>query len=199
MNNALEYRAFSGQFENDAENRRISGYAALYSTRSQYIGFYEIIAPGAFDNAIAKSDVRCLFNHDPNLILGRTKSGTLRIKSDDKGLYYEVDVPDTPFGESVFNAIKRGDVSQSSFGFFVDEDRWFEERIDGKNCLVREILKIKELFDVSPVTYPAYHETSVSTRANNLPQMLDAGPSDNEELKLLLRKKYFETVKKIRL
>lgn len=188
----IEYRAFSGDLNADGELKKIGGYAALYSVRSQYMGFYEIIQPGAFDAAVTKSDIRCLFNHDPNLILGRTGAGTLQVRADEKGLYYEVVLPDTVVGYNVFNAVKRGDVTQSSFGFIVEKDEWTEETVNGKRAFVRSIISIKELFDVSPVTYPAYHETSVATRSaeiNNIILLGEQNLSEKRRIREIFLKK----------
>ncbi|MEO0132741.1 MAG: HK97 family phage prohead protease [candidate division WOR-3 bacterium] len=195
-NRVIEYRAFSSALTKNAEAKKIGGYAALYSVRSSYIGFYEVIEPGAFDNAISKSDIRCLFNHDPNLILGRTGAGTLAVSVDNKGLYYEVVLPDTSVGENVYNAVSRGDVTQSSFGFIVGKDRWYEEIVDGKKAILRSIITIEELFDVSPVTYPAYHETSVNTRAAEINKFIIHSENHLETDRLRIRKDYLKKIQR---
>jgi HK97 family phage prohead protease len=127
-------------------------------------GFREQIAPGAFNDAIKDDDVRALFNHDPNILLGRTASGTLQLTTDKRGLKYSVDLPDTAAARDVRELIRRGDVSGSSFGFMVDEDEWDERDVKNGKLPLRTILKAS-LFDVSPVTYPAYPQTSVSARS----------------------------------
>lgn len=143
---------------------RITGYAALFDSRSQDLGgFIEIIRPGAFQKVL-RSDVRALFNHDRNFILGRTTSGTLQLEEDERGLLYTIDLPDTAAAEQVHTAVKRGDVSGSSFAFSVEPEgqRWSETG----GTQLRELLEIDRLFDVGPVTFPAYTETNVvSTRA----------------------------------
>ena len=110
------------------------------------------------------NDVRALFNHDPNHILGRTKSGTLRIGIDETGLTYELNPPDTTIGRDLVVMIGRGDITQSSFGFRIakDGDRWDE---DEEGRLIRTITRVAELFDVSPVTYPAYPDASIGMRS----------------------------------
>lgn len=140
----------------------ISGMAAVIGQESEDLGgFTEIIEEGAFDEAINASDVRALFNHDSNYLLGRTASGTLRLEARNDGLYYEVDnLPETR--RDVYELIQRGDVSGNSFAFTVEEDRW-EQRSNG--ATVRYISKVRELFDVGPVVYPAYSQTVVSARA----------------------------------
>ena len=127
-------------------------------------GFREQVAPGAFaDTLAAGDDVRALFNHDPNIILGRTKSGTLRLAEDDTGLYVEIDPPDTEQARALVAGIERGDVDQMSFGFAVIMDKW---SIDANEQYVRTLEQVK-LYDVSPVVYPAYPDTSVSVRGAN--------------------------------
>ena len=134
----------------------VVGYASVYDSRSNNLGgFYEYIERGAFtDELIAKSDVRALINHDPNLILARNTSGTLKLEADEKGLRYEFDMPNTTYGKDLAISMKRGDITQSSFAFTVAEDDWSTDD-DGNN--IRTITKIDRLYDVSPVTYPAYN------------------------------------------
>jgi uncharacterized protein len=142
------------------EKREVIGHASLFNSLSEDLGgFREMIEPGAFDSVL-QDDVRALFNHDPNLVLARTKSGTLRLSVDDNGLQYRFEPPDTTAGKDLLVSLERGDIDQSSFGFRVKEDKW-EER-DGE--IVRIIKKFERLFDVSPVTFPAYPDTDVAKR-----------------------------------
>jgi len=139
----------------------VAGYASVFDTLSDNLGgFREKIAKGAFD-AVLGDDVRGLFNHEPSAILGRTKSGTMRLKVDARGLHYEIDLPTTTVANDLKESMKRGDITQSSFAFNVDEDKWGEDE-DGR--IIRTITKFKRLFDVSPVTYPAYPDASVGLR-----------------------------------
>lgn len=142
----------------------IKGLAAIFDSRSENLGgFREVIAPGAFDETDV-SDVRGLFNHDSNFVLGRTTTGTLRVKPTKRGLEYEIDMPQNrTITDLVLEPIKRGDVDQSSFGFIVGSgnDEWDE---DDEGVLIRTIKKVQRLFDVSPVTFPAYQDTNVATR-----------------------------------
>jgi HK97 family phage prohead protease len=167
MNNT-EKRTYSAPVEVRAEkddSRTIRGYALLYNTRADLGFFQEEILPGAADGVL-ENDVRALFNHDANQILGRTAAGTARIGSDSKGVWYEVDLPDTTTGRDLFTSIKRGDISQSSFAFTLPQNQegetWVEAR--GEKPL-RQITEFKSLLDVSPVTYPAYTETQVAARS----------------------------------
>ncbi len=143
----------------------LRGLAAVFDKLSDNLGgFREIIAPGAFDGT-DMSDVRGLFNHDANFVLGRSKSETLRLKRTKAGLEYEIDLPDTQsVRDLVLEPIKRGDVDQSSFGFIVGSgnDSWAEND-DG--VLIRTIHAVRTLFDVSPVTFPAYPDTTVGARS----------------------------------
>lgn len=153
----------------EAPISRIEGHAALFNSLSENLGgFYEQIEPGAFDDAL-EDDVRALFNHDPSLILGRTAAGTLRIGVDKQGLTYEVDLPDTQLGRDLAVSMERGDVTQSSFGFTIDEDS-FDEDDDGRT--IRTIYKVGRLYDVSPVTYPAYAETDSTVAKRRLDEYL---------------------------
>jgi len=158
-----EFRMESAEYE----GQTIRGYAAVYNSDSEWMGgFYEQIAPGAFDG-VMENDVRAYFNHDENLLLGRVSSGTLRIGSDSRGLYYEVDLPNTSYANDLVELMKRGDVNQSSFAFLIERDRW-EER-DGKTYRIIE--KVSRLLDVSPVSQPAYPDaTSELMMRNNTPE-----------------------------
>lgn len=141
---------------------KICGHAAKFDSLSEDLGgFRERIAPGAFAKTIQSGDVRCLWNHDANYVIGRNKSGTLRMSEDSAGLYYECDAPDTQLiRDMVMSPISRGDVNQCSFGFRTISDKW--AKVDGE--WLRTLLEV-ELFDVSPVTYPAYASTDVGLRS----------------------------------
>jgi HK97 family phage prohead protease len=144
------------------EKRTLVGYAAKFNVRSEDLGgFVESIAPGAFDRAISEGhDVRALWNHNPDVVLGRTKAGTLRLSVDEVGLRIETDLPDTQAARDLRVSVARGDVSQMSFGFRTKGDEWRTE--DG---VPYRTLTDLDLYDVSPVTYPAYPQTEVSVRA----------------------------------
>lgn len=136
------------------------GYAALFDSMSENLGgFVERVASGAFAKSMG-GDVRALFNHDPNMILGRTTSKTLRLSEDQRGLRVEIEPPDTQVARDLVMSMKRGDIDQMSFGFRTKKDKW--DDIDGK--LVRTLIEV-ELFDVSPVTFPAYQQTDIAVRS----------------------------------
>ncbi len=173
-----------------ADGRTISGYAAVFNEVAEISSwFHERIEPGAFENCDF-SDVRALFNHDPNHILARSKSGTLKLEVDTRGLKYTFTAPDTSIGNDVLEMIRRGDISQSSFAFRVKETSWVDNYND-KNIDLRKILKIEVVRDVSPVTYPAYDITTVDARsAPSLEEEEDTAPADAPDK----RKKTPETV-----
>lgn len=158
---ALEQRA-------DDDQPRIVGVASVYydgSERTEYElwkGMRERILKGAFDRAIKEDDVRALFNHDSNQVLGRTKSGTLSLQSRDEGLFYETKNSDTRVYTDVREMIRRGDVDGSSFAFRVLSERWKWD--DARSLEIREIEEV-QLYDVGPVTFPAYEATSAGVRA----------------------------------
>ena len=164
----MERRAVPTAFEVRSEGNTFNfyGYALKWDARSQNLGgFRERVQQGATAESIGRDDIRALFNHDPNLILGRNRSNTLRLSEDSEGLHYEVDMPDTSYARDLATAMERGDVSQSSFGFKVstDGDNWTE---DDDGFPLRTLQRIA-LFDVSPVTYPAYTDSTsgVGSRA----------------------------------
>lgn len=151
------------EYRDDANKPGLSGYAAVFGQTAEIAGmFREQIAPGAFTSAMGRDDVRALFNHDVNFVLGRSTAGTLRLTEDDKGLRYDIDIPDTSWARDLMISVKRGDVSQSSFGFVVTEDEW---EYGKRGEMPTRTIKSVELYDVSPVTYPAYASTNVSARS----------------------------------
>jgi HK97 family phage prohead protease len=143
----------------------VEGHAAVFNQMSENLGgFREIIHDGAFDDVL-KDDVRALFNHDSNLILGRSP-GTLDLSVDSRGLVFKYESPDTTYARDLLVSLDRGDISQSSFGFniaSVDGAEWVEDEETG--ALTRHIKKFSRLFDVSPVTFPAYLQTDVAKRS----------------------------------
>lgn len=137
--------------------KKLVGYAAVFNSPSEEMqGFREQIEEGTFSETINKDDIRMLWNHDPNYVLARNKSKTLKLTEDKKGLHFEASLPDTQFARDLATSIERGDISQNSFGFFIISERW--ERRGGENIRVLEKVR---LLDISPVTYPAYKETTV--------------------------------------
>jgi hypothetical protein len=160
----MERRALTEpvQFRAAEDGPKVAGYAAVFNVETDIGGmFREKIAPGAFAKAI-KGDVRSLFDHNTALILGRTKSGTLRLSEDERGLRYEVDLPDTQAGRDLRESMGRGDIDGSSFAFRVLKQSWDESR----DTPLRTIEEV-ELYEVGPVTFPQYPEAEVGLRSLN--------------------------------
>jgi HK97 family phage prohead protease len=146
----------------DADNKRaIAGYAAVFEKFSvPMFDFKEKIRAGAFKNSLEKNNVRALWNHNSDLVLGSIKAGTLKLNEDEKGLHFELDLPDTQSGRDTFTTIKRGDVDGMSFGFRVLKQEWDES--NPKN-IIRTLIEI-DLIEISPTAFPAYPSTNVKAR-----------------------------------
>lgn len=157
-----EVRAREGQ-------RRITGYAAVFNSPVSFsANFREVILPGAFRRSLnIGADVRALVEHDPALIIGRSKAGTLRLREDDRGLLVEILPPDTQPGRDVLTSLERGDLDQMSFAGFVTGEK--EEKTDG--VWTRSVTEV-ELLDVSVVAFPAYESTSAQARSRAFPEGL---------------------------
>lgn len=171
----------------EGDSLRFAGHVAKFNRWSEDLGFREQIAPGAFRKTAQEADIRFLFNHDPNFVLGRTRSGTATVREDETGLFVEGEAPNTQWARDLHESVKRGDINQGSFGFRTIRDSWNERRTE-------RTLEEVALFDVSIVTFPAYQDTDLSARAafhaHGLAQLLGAGnelPADAlAELRRLL-------------
>ena len=166
MNREKNIRDFRTQFEitrdeQTPDERTIEGYFALYESETElWAGSYEIISKGAFENTIQKNDIRALWNHNTQYVLGRNKNGSLQLKADDKGLFATIKLPNTQYAEDLYSLVQRGDIDQASFGFnIIDEE--MEELADGG---YRWRIKDIDLHEISVVTFPAYENTSVQAR-----------------------------------
>lgn len=151
----LERRTFA---ELRANGRRLEGYAATFATEADLGTFRERIEPGAFRTAL-NGDVLALLDHDTGKVLGRTRTGTLELREDAKGLAFKLDLPDTQAGRDVIELAERGDLGGMSFGFTVPEggDSW-----NGKTRTLRSI-GLREISVVS--AWPAYEGTEIALRA----------------------------------
>jgi HK97 family phage prohead protease len=172
--NNTELRSCVGAIElrqSDTGKDTVFGYALKFGVPYDMGWFTEEIQRGALDEADL-SDVRILFNHDQNLILGRTKAGTAKIGIDEVGMWYMAELPDSPTGQNVKEALKRGDIDQSSWAFSIstDEtgrskgDKWMNK--DGKDY--RVITSVRAVYDASPVTYPANPDTTAAKRSKEV-------------------------------
>lgn len=177
------------------ESRTISGYAAVFNRDSEdFGGWVERIDPGAFNDRMA-DDAVALFNHDPNLILARNNVN-LKLTIDGVGLRYEFDAPNTTAGNDLLENIRNGNIKQSSFAFTTNEVKWYNPS-DKSQPSVRTIMKVERLYDVSPVTYPAYPDTTVGARS-----LKTAIEKEERELKVhlvdLMKRKHeiFELINK---
>lgn len=141
---------------------RAGGYAAKFDTLSQNLGgFVEQIRKGTFAKTVREADIRALFNHDDNFLLGRNRAGTLRLEEDDVGLAYEVDLPDTTAGRDVATMLERGDLSGSSFSFRTISDEWGETE---SGFPLRTLTSVA-LLDVGPAVFPAYTDATSGLRS----------------------------------
>lgn len=143
-----------------AEGRKLVGYAATFNNETRIADFTETIAPGAFSRSLAAGgDILALVDHDRSRVLARTKSGTLRLSEDERGLRFEIDVPDTSAGRDVLALAARSDLGGMSFGFTVEPDgeEWRGDKRTLKHIGLREISVVQ--------SWPAYEGTSVSARA----------------------------------
>lgn len=146
----------------DGENV-VEGYAVKFGTPSEDMGFIETIEKGAFDN-VDLSDVRLFLEHDEQKLLARSKSNTLQLNVDDVGLHFRALLPNTTLGNDTMEMIRRGDLSNCSFGFTVGDASWSKQN----GVHLRSINKIKRMFEISLVSIPAYSDTDVAVAKRSL-------------------------------
>lgn len=146
----------------ESDGKQMIGYSAKFDKPSGLIGgaFVEYVRKGAFSKTIKEADVRALYNHDVNFVLGRNKAGTLTLLEDERGLLAKITPPDIAWANDLKTSISRGDVSQQSFRFRTITDNWGME----KGVMTRELIEVG-LLDVGPVTFPAYEDTDISMRS----------------------------------
>lgn len=157
---------FHTRQEND--ERFIEGYFIRFNEETElWDGVFEEVAPEAVDDSLKNNDIRCLFNHDTNIVLGRTGNGTLELRKDEKGLFGRVKInPNDKQALDIYARIERGDINACSFGFNIISEE-IQNRDDGT---VKFILRKIDLHEVSPVTFPAYPTTSIEARKKDLEQ-----------------------------
>jgi HK97 family phage prohead protease len=181
MDSYIEHRIFPMAFRavSKDETPKIGGVAAVFNSLSEDLGgFREQIVPGAFKSCLNNADIRALINHNPDKIMGRTTSKTLRLAETDKGLEWDCDAPDTSYARDLAVSVQRGDINQCSFSFAVDDggDTWQK---DNAGMWTRSIHVVARLYDVSPVTYPAYPDTSCAVRSLDKIRAAEKPPFDH--------------------
>lgn len=182
----MQLRSAEFTTREDSDEPVIEGYFAVFNSNYELWGdASESIAPGAFTSSLA-NDVRALTNHDTTLVLGRTKSGTLEIKEDSRGLWGRISInPNDSDAMNTYERVKRGDVDQCSIGFLIrDEETEFND--DGS---IHWTIKDVELFEVSVCTFPAYEETSVSARKKDASEVMKR---KSEAWKLKMKERLFK-------
>ena len=166
MTNVTRYLV---QCRAELDGDTLVGHAAVFNQRAKVPGGYEELGASAFDDVLGHSDTDAvaLINHDPQWLLGRQSSGTLRLRADGDGLAFEVDLPDTSYANDLRKLVARGDMTGASFGFIpnLDKSTWTRAQ-DGSQ--VHQINALKYLRDVGPVTFPAYSGTGVALRSYDL-------------------------------
>jgi len=167
----------------EGEMPLITGYGAVWYREGDegteyalWSDYKERIERGAFKDVLS-DDVRGLFNHDTNYVLGRTTANTMKLYEDDTGLRYEIEPPDTQVGRDLITSIKRGDITGSSFSFIAEETKV----TDNDNGYIRTITKVGQLFDVGPVTFPAYTGTEASARNDDNAEAMEERKKLEEE------------------
>ncbi len=182
-NAEVRFYGIEARKKDDTPDKMVIGGLAARFDSYTIVGWYiEVVRRGFFDE-IDTTITAALKNHDSSLVLGRTSNGTLKLSITPDGLEYEVELPDTTTGRDTYEEVKRGDIFQSSFQFTVKEAVWKEvdrsefrdifsesdlDRISyGGKVEVRELIKGGVLYDVSPVTFPAYDDTSVAKRSKD--------------------------------
>lgn len=181
----IERRSITVETEGPGNGRTLSGYAAVYNEQSNDIveagrAFRERIAPGAFARTLAEGrDVKLYYNHQTDMPLARTRSRTLKLRSDRNGLAFDAELPDTTLGNDVRELLRRGDLTgEMSFGFVVTEDSWSKDRTE-------RLVKRAELLEISIVQDAAYPQTASSLRSSR----------EREDRSRLLRAKRLEQLK----
>jgi len=182
--NEIERRNFPVEelraITDDKGLRHITGYAAVFNSLSDNLGgFREKIDKGAFKKSIKKDDVRALKNHNTDYVIARTKSGTLKLSEDERGLKIDALPPDAGWARDLMVSIERGDIDQMSFGFMTISDRW-----ETKDKEEIRTLEEVQLFDVSPVAFPAYPDTAVGLRSLDEYQKTKNTPPEGGENKV---------------
>lgn len=170
-----EVRKISSSLSFDSNGRTVEGYAAVFESESEDLGFIEIIHRGAItEDTIKRSDVLAKFNHEDSKVLARCKqgSGSLLLEVDERGLHYLFEAPKTALGDELLEHIQRRDIDSSSFAFTVSREKGSEKWSKRNGKVYREIFAIDKLWDISPVWTPAYAETECSARFQEIKETI---------------------------
>lgn len=173
----IEHRSIPGNVEIRAdseggEETGLQGYAVTYNVQSEIMRdwwgdkFVEVIAEGAFDKSLQERNVLAFWNHNKDILLGNTESKTLDLRSDSKGVFFDLDLPKSSWGENVKESVRRKDVTGVSFGFRVVDDVITTVEIDGEDVYKRTVTEAL-LFEISPTHTPAYKDSECNVRSLN--------------------------------
>jgi HK97 family phage prohead protease len=180
----VPFTAFEVRTDTDGAPELV-GYASVFNQEAIIEDWFdqwrEEVAPGAFKKTLKEGDIRALFNHDPNIVLGRNKAGTLELAEDEHGLHTVIKPPDNEWGRPVLDAVRRGDVTGMSIGFRVIKQEWYWPP-KGSLELPKRTIKEFQLFDVSPVTFPAFEQTEIAARSPFSARALPAEILQEDEL-----------------
>lgn len=194
-----EVRMVTDNITAKPDGRTVEGYAVVFNSESRDLGgFTEVIQPNALEGVVDKSDILCLLNHNEDKgVLARSNKGTgsLTLEVDDIGLRYSFEAPNTSLGDELLEGLKRGDISTSSFAFRVGSDTWTKKE-DGS--YLRTINTIEQIFDVSPVYFPAYDATSVKIDKRCLDKLKELRQIDEGNKKDELKQYFTELRNKIK-
>ena len=157
---SIELRAYKSEKE---DRMLVEGYAIVFNSESRDLGgFTEVVKENALDDALMRNtDVLALYGHDYQNVLGRQSAGTLSLEKDNRGIKFTLDLPNTQLGRDVYTLVERGDLKGNSFGFTVEKDSW-EKKGDK---VIRTIEQVRELFEISIVSLPAYEATELTKRS----------------------------------
>lgn len=177
----------STRAEGEEKAVAIEGYAAVFNYKTSIGGWFdEVIEPGAFSRSLSDNgDIRALFNHNWDNVLGRTKSQTLELREDEKGLNFKVELPDTSVARDLTISMERGDINQCSFGFFITDEEW-NYNVEPALRTIKEV----ELFEISIVSIPAYDDTEASlVRSKEIGKSIEARTKLIKQIDSILEEK----------
>ena len=177
----------STRAEGEEKAVAIEGYAAVFNSKTSIGGWFdEVIEPGAFSRSLSDNgDIRALFNHNWDNVLGRTKSQTLELREDEKGLNFKVELPDTSVARDLTISMERGDINQCSFGFFITDEEW-NYNVEPELRTIKEF----ELFEISIVSIPAYDDTEASlVRSKEIGKSIEARTKLIKQIDSILEEK----------